>query len=73
MADSNIQFAKRDQRPAIPWEKQGGGGGPGGAGDPASGGPRRPEVDMPDIKRLLERMRHVDREQAKRYRQRTGE
>ncbi|NMC82842.1 MAG: ubiquitin-like protein UBact [Armatimonadetes bacterium] len=36
-------------------------------------GPRRPDVSRPDSKRLLERMRRVDPEQAKRYRQRSGE
>jgi hypothetical protein len=36
-------------------------------------GPRRPDVDVPDTKELLKRMRRVDPNQAKRYRQRTGE
>jgi hypothetical protein len=36
-------------------------------------GPRRPDVGKPDTERLLKRMRRVDPEQAKRYRQRTGE
>ncbi len=36
-------------------------------------GPRRPDVSRPDSKRLLERMKRVDPEQAKRYRQRSGE
>lgn len=41
----------------------------GGGGD----GPSRPSVDKPDVKNLLERMKKVDPDQAKRYRQRTGE
>ena len=36
-------------------------------------GPRRPNVPRPDTRRLLERMRQVDPDQAKRYRQRRGE
>jgi hypothetical protein len=38
-----------------------------------SGGPVRPEVDAPDNKELLKKMRRVDPNQAKRYRQRTGQ
>jgi len=36
-------------------------------------GPRRPDVGAPDTKELLNKMRRVDPNQAKRYRQRTGE
>jgi hypothetical protein len=36
-------------------------------------GPSRPEVDRPDTQDLLRRMRRVDPNQARRYRQRTGE
>jgi len=36
-------------------------------------GPRRPDVEKPDTERLLKRMRRVDPDQARRYRQRTGE
>lgn len=49
-------------RPATP--------GP-GAGD--GGGPTAPKVEKPDVKSLLERMKKVDPDQARRYRQRTGE
>jgi len=49
-------------RPATP--------GP-GAGD--GGGPTSPKVEKPDVKNLLERMKKVDPDQARRYRQRTGE
>jgi hypothetical protein len=43
-----------------------------GDGD-GDGGPRRPEVSRPDTKRLLERMKRVDPDSARRYRQRSGE
>lgn len=36
-------------------------------------GPRQPEVGRPNAKDLLERMRRVDPNQARRYRQRSGE
>lgn len=36
-------------------------------------GPSRPDVDRPDTRDLLRRMRRVDPNQARRYRQRTGE
>lgn len=36
-------------------------------------GPKTPDVRRPDTRRLLERMRRVDPEQARRYRQRSGE
>jgi hypothetical protein len=36
-------------------------------------GPARPDVDRPDTRDLLRRMRRVDPDQARRYRQRTGE
>lgn len=49
-------------RPAGP-------GGPGGGGD----GPSSPKVDKPNVDELLKRMRKVDPDQAKRYRQRTGQ
>ncbi len=44
-------------------------GSPGGGGD----GPKEPKVDKPNVEELLKRMRKVDPDQAKRYRQRTGE
>jgi hypothetical protein len=44
----------------------------GGDGDEDEG-PRRPQVDKPDTEDLLRRMRRVDPNQARRYRQRTGE
>ena len=33
----------------------------------------RPDVKKPDTKNILERMRRVDPDQARRYRQRTGQ
>ena len=65
MADSNAQFPERIHRPnsPAPWEKK----------ETDEGGPRRPDADSPDTKELLKKMRRVDPNQAKRYRQRTGE
>jgi hypothetical protein len=45
------------------------GPGSGGGGE----GPNSPKVDKPNVDDLLKRMRKVDPDQAKRYRQRTGE
>ncbi len=65
MNDQHTQFPERIQRPITPapWEKK-------NAGDD---GPRRPDAAAPDTKELLKKMRRVDPNQAKRYRQRTGE
>lgn len=55
----------RMQKPTgpAPWEpKQ-------GDGD----GPKSPDAKKPDTKSILERMRKVDPDQARRYKQRTGE
>jgi len=50
---------------------------PSGGGGPESpapgGGPSAPKVDRPNVDDLLKRMRKVDPDQAKRYRQRTGQ
>jgi len=56
---------ERIQKPVdpVPWgPKQGDGG-----------GPRSPDISRPDTKDLLKKMRKVDPNQSKRYRQRTGE
>ena len=45
---------------------------PGGGGDD-EGGPKSPKVEKPNTEELLKRMRKVDPDQARRYRQRTGE
>ena len=42
---------------------------PGGGGD----GPAAPKVEKPNTEELLKRMRKVDPDQARRYRQRTGQ
>jgi len=36
-------------------------------------GPRSPDVQPPDTRELLERMRRIDPREARRYRQRSGE
>ena len=50
---------------------------PGGGGGPESpvpgGGPSTPKVERPNVDDLIKRMRKVDPDQAKRYRQRTGQ
>jgi hypothetical protein len=51
-------------RPAIPAPNSGGGGGE---------GPKAPQVEKPNTEELLKRMRKVDPDQARRYRQRTGQ
>jgi hypothetical protein len=56
---------ERIQKPVepVPWgPKQ-------GDGD----GPRSPDISKPDTKDLLKKMRKVDPNQSKRYRQRTGQ
>lgn len=49
--------------------------GPIDSGDDSSdeSGPRRPKVERPNTDDLLKRMRKVDPNQARRYRQRTGQ
>ena len=55
---------ERAEKPLVPWgPKQGGDG----------GGPKAPDVSRPDTQDLLKRMRKVDPNQSKRYRQRTGQ
>ena len=56
---------ERTQKPVdpVPW------GPKPGDGD----GPRTPDVSRPDTKDLLKKMRKVDPNQSKRYRQRTGQ
>ncbi len=55
---------ERRTRPIAPPDRK--------SGD-EDGGPARPDVDRPDTQDLLRRMRRVDPNQARRYRQRTGE
>jgi hypothetical protein len=54
---------ERIQKPPVPW------GPKPGDGD----GPRSPDISKPDTKDLLKKMRKVDPNQSKRYRQRTGQ
>ena len=42
-------------------------------GGPGGEGPGSPQVDKPNTEELLKRMRKVDPDQARRYRQRTGQ
>ena len=53
----------RRQLPSEPINK------PGGDED----GPNAPKVKKPDSRQLLDRMKRVDPDQAKRYRQRSGQ
>lgn len=56
---------ERKQQPEDPLRRD--------SDDTEEGGPKRPDVEEPNRQRLLKRMRSVDKDQAKRYRQRTGE
>ena len=60
---SNMPDPVRKKRPSSP--------NPGGGGE--EGGPSEPKVEKPNTDDLLRRMRKVDPDQARRYRQRTGE
>jgi hypothetical protein len=65
MPKSHAEFPERTHRPAspAPWERK----------ESDQGGPQRPDVQAPDTKELLKKMRRVDPNQARRYRQRTGQ
>ena len=60
-----IEFSDRAPRPRKPLD--------GGDGGEEESGPRRPKVERPNTDDLLRRMRKVDPNQARRYRQRTGQ
>jgi len=62
--ETSILFRERKQRSTKPFL-------PDDSGD--DDGPKRPKIDKPDTKELMRRMRRVDKDQSKRYRQRTGE
>ena len=62
--EASILFRERKQRSTKPIL-------PDDSGD--DDGPKRPKIDKPDTKELMRRMRRVDKDQSKRYRQRTGE
>lgn len=55
---------ERLEKPTVPW-------GPKQGGD--DGGPKAPDITRPDTRDLLKKMRKVDPNQSKRYRQRTGQ
>ncbi|HYG33703.1 MAG TPA: ubiquitin-like protein UBact [Clostridia bacterium] len=57
-------MSERIQKPYLPTPAPGGGGGE---------GPAAPKVEKPNTEELLKRMRRVDPDQARRYRQRTGQ
>ena len=65
MKDQIVYFPERKERPVKPIE-------PGDGGD-ENNTPKRPDVNRPDTQELLKRMRRVDKDQSRRYRQRTGE
>jgi hypothetical protein len=60
-----IQFEERRQMPTLPNDpvrREGG-----------DGGPNKPDVKRPDTSDLLKRMRRVDPDSARKYRQRSGQ
>ncbi len=65
MARMIIAELERKQRDVKPI-------GPDG-GDGNDDGPKRQDVKRPDTQELLKRMRRVDKDQSRRYRQRTGQ
>lgn len=56
-----FRMPERVQKPPMPW------------GPKQGDGPRPPDITRPDTRDLLKKMRKVDPNQSKRYRQRTGE
>ena len=60
-----LPMPERTQRPTAP--------APWGPKEGDGGGPKAPDVSKPDTKDLLKRMRRVDPNQSRRYRQRTGQ
>ena len=65
MHDMNAEFPERIHRQLspAPWERK----------ETDDVGPKRPDAEAPDTKELLKKMRRVDPNQARRYRQRTGQ
>ena len=64
MASEMVRMEERIRRPVPqePVRRQG-----------DDDGPRQPDVRRPDTRELLRRMRRVDPQQARKYRQRSGE
>lgn len=58
-----IDYRERAPRPTKPLDDSEG----------PDSGPRRPRVERPSTDDILKRMRRVDPNQARRYRQRTGQ
>lgn len=58
-----IHYRERTPRPTKPLD----------SGEEPDSGPRRPRVERPSTDDILKRMRRVDPNQARRYRQRTGQ
>lgn len=56
------QERRQAPTPAEPWQKPG-----------DEGGPHEPDVRRPDNRELIERMKRVDPNTARRYRQRSGQ
>ncbi len=59
-----ISYRERAPRPTKPIDDN---------DDAPDTGPRRPRVERPSTDDILKRMRRVDPNQARRYRQRTGQ
>jgi hypothetical protein len=51
------------ERERAPWSPSG----------PGEGGPKAPRIEKPDTKKLLERMRRVDPNIRRKFRQRSGQ
>jgi hypothetical protein len=64
MISNNTELRDRAPRPTKPL---------GGGDDEQDDGLRRPKVERPQTDDILRRMRRVDPNQARRYRQRTGQ
>ncbi len=60
-----LHFQERAPRPVRPMD--------GGGDGEQDQGPRRPKVERPNTDDIMRRMRKVDPNQARRYRQRTGQ
>ncbi len=59
---AQLERKQRDTKPIGPSDSDG-----------DNDGPKRQQVSRPDTQELLKRMRRVDKDQSRRYRQRTGE
>lgn len=65
MKDKIVYLPERKERPVKPIDSD--------ESDENKSEPKRPDVNRPDTQELLKRMRRVDKDQSRRYRQRTGE